>query len=688
MADMERAAEALSLMRSIGLIGQRLAVFEMEEEAIAKQLATRMGIEHRSWLTELVKGMINEAVASRDLELRIEGVNRAPAVQNIHDAVAASSRARVAEGVALEREAKQFPPAPKKGKLAKVWKPYPREVHQDEAEERAAVLVTLIDELERFGAPVLSELEKSLNPIRARESLFGKYRVSTVRRYLAYWQNFRKWVLHSSGKDFPVAPTQLVDYLYAREEEGMGASIPMAVMKAAMWFERTAGIADWETLTSSPMVQMVTSELTVRLESKAPPIRRAPRLLSCFLPALEDVVMDKYETEATRIGAWLKLLKTWASLRFDDLANIKMENLKFYDGKLAGILRKTKTTGAGKRVRELPIFVSEEAYVHRKQWLETGLRMVLEMRPEAREYLVGSDIMHGEMKPATLMSYTEAVLLSVDAMSSMREGERELEPMVPLVWVRFWTEHSERATLPSGLACLGVAKSDRDMLGRWAPEGSDQYIRTYNNLVGGMQGLFADAIRRGDAYHRLDEGSTLEDLKKWLVDKWGVPFDEADSAVESWKAKITKKGVFESMLIREEGENTPTEVAETEEVLSPCESSEPTDLEPEPMKRRKMSRVDSERQTGYIVVFNRINRGTLHRAGDDGCWMARTREFRRAEVYKELPKEDSYTKRCRLCWPMGDESSVSTSDSEEVLQVPAKVLEGELPLIQVVPLVE
>ena len=49
-------------------------------------------------------------------------------------------------------------------------------------------------------------------------------------------------------------------------------------------------------------------------------------------------------------------------------------------------------------------------------------------------------------------------------------------------------------------------------------------------FVGGMQGLFADAIRRGDAYDRLDEGSTLEDLKKWLVDKWEVPIGEADSA--------------------------------------------------------------------------------------------------------------------------------------------------------------
>eukprot|EP00913_Durusdinium_trenchii_P033729 g31575.t1 len=29
-------------------------------------------------------------------------------------------------------------------------------------------------------------------------------------------------------------------------------------------------------------------------------------------------------------------------------------------------------------------------------------------------------------------------------------------------WGRFWSEHSERTTLPSGLAVLGVEKSDRD----------------------------------------------------------------------------------------------------------------------------------------------------------------------------------------------------------------------------------
>eukprot|EP00969_Alexandrium_andersonii_P283332 12525987-Alexandrium_andersonii.AAC.1 len=39
-----------------------------------------------------------------------------------------------------------------------------------------------------------------------------------------------------------------------------------------------------------------------------------------------------------------------------------------------------------------------------------------------------------------------------------------------------WSEHSERATLPSGLAVLGEDKAKRDLLGRWCPDGgSDTY---------------------------------------------------------------------------------------------------------------------------------------------------------------------------------------------------------------------
>ena len=110
----------------------------------------------------------------------------------------------------------------------------------------------------------------------------------------------------------------------------------------------------------------------------------------------------------------------FASLRFDDLANVKRALIRDYDGKVGGTLKKTKTTGAGKRVRELPIFVSEQAFVFEKDWLDTGLRLLKRNSPAGGEYLVGEGLAYGEMDTNKMLSYQEAVALSMEAMGATR----------------------------------------------------------------------------------------------------------------------------------------------------------------------------------------------------------------------------------------------------------------------------
>ena len=46
----------------------------------------------------------------------------------------------------------------------------------------------------------------------------------------------------------------------------------------------------------------------------------------------------------------------------------------------------------------------------------------------------------------------------------------------------------------------GATKDERDMLGRWKPEGSDQYVRTYNMAVSKMQQKMAEVIKFGNPY--------------------------------------------------------------------------------------------------------------------------------------------------------------------------------------------
>lgn len=545
MAHVEDAARVLELLNNLGLKGPRLAVFDGDSVCLAKQVADRLAIENGQWLVDFLKYTIGEAVASRDLELRLSGEKLPDTHQRISDALIGLDR-REAERKAEEKKEERRQPPPKKGKLAKLWKPS-KVVVEDEGEKKSLVVGVLFEELKMYGAPILGEMQKSLNPERAVDSLLGRLRPSTVRRYLSYWQGFRRWIFATSGKNYAVAAHQLADYLYAREEEGMGCSIPMAIMKSVSWFEKVACVPEEESLVAHPLCQMVSAELTRKLEDKAPPVKRAPRLLSIFIPALEQVVMDRRQDEITRIAAWIKLFKLWASLRFDDLANVRRALIKDYDGKVGGLLKKTKTTGAGKRVRELPIYISEHAFVVEKDWLDTGLRVLRRISEENSEYLVCEGLSTGSMKPGRMISYQEAVLLSISAFDAMKGENAKEGPLLPEGWCRFWTEHSERSTLSSGLASIGVVKSDRDLLGRWSPEGSDQYVRTYNSVVGRLQQTYASAIRRGDAYHRLDEGAILEDLKVWMVEKWGIQESEARSSVDSWKARIVTSGPFQKL---------------------------------------------------------------------------------------------------------------------------------------------
>ena len=49
--------------------------------------------------------------------------------------------------------------------------------------------------------------------------------------------------------------------------------------------------------------------------------------------------------------------------------------------------------------------------------------------------------------------------------------------------VSVFTEHAERDVLPSPGALVGISKSQRDFLGRWAPEQSEEYTRTARQVV-------------------------------------------------------------------------------------------------------------------------------------------------------------------------------------------------------------
>ena len=104
---------------------------------------------------------------------------------------------------------------------------------------------------------------------------------------------------------------------------------------------------------------------------------------------------------------------------------------------------------------------------------------------------------------------------------------------IPAAVQGYWTEHSERSILPTALAILGVTDSEKDILGKWKPEGSDTYVRSYGGRV---QSRYATAARDDNHYSLLDEREIAANLLDWLQDRRKLG-EEASKAplVHMWK---------------------------------------------------------------------------------------------------------------------------------------------------------
>ena len=150
--------------------------------------------------------------------------------------------------------------------------------------------------------------------------------------------------------------------------------------------------------------------------------------------------------------------------------------------------------------------------------------------------------------------------------------------------------HSERATLSSGLAALGVEKSDRDFLGHWCPEGSDVYVRTYNSIVKKMQRKFA-ATLQGES----------------------VPEDMAETVADAWKEKIGVKGLPRPVVQVSEDVATIYSGAPSEGDAEETGQHEKKKKKKKKKKKRVVQGLDEEREGNYVVVYRRAGRGSSRR---------------------------------------------------------------------------
>ena len=148
--------------------------------------------------------------------------------------------------------------------------------------------------------------------------------------------------------------------------------MPEAILKAVAWMEKVAEFFLEDRATFGRIATAIKDTVVERLSWKAPFTKRAPRYPAAILVRFERIVRNRVVPVGWRIWAWAKLVKTWASLRWSDLQAMIPGDISFTFGRRYTLLRRTKTTGATRRIKELPVCVSEKAFFEDPSWLAEG----------------------------------------------------------------------------------------------------------------------------------------------------------------------------------------------------------------------------------------------------------------------------------------------------------------------------
>ena len=317
----------------------------------------------------------------------------------------------------------------------------------------------------------------------------------------------------------------MLEYIEARASEPCHKTTLQSFHLALAFVERAGGIRASEGLAGDPIVVGALEEVTLAVTGgRVKPRRPALREPVIFTVVREMMVVDDSAEFYDRIYCWWLLVKTWASLRFDDHRGLIPGDFMLTSHGLSGVLSRTKTSGAGKATETLPVYVSSEAYIFQASWLSVGY-FLWEQVPGKRDYFLVMPSADRSGTTAAEVRYPDAVAISRAILRGSpsivwQEGRPSWGsgPLLEPTSVALWTEHSARASVPSWADCLATFPKDwLDHLGRWGGDGSAGYVRTYRSRVRKIQESVARALRecRGGTDF-LDEEEIFEHMARFL----------------------------------------------------------------------------------------------------------------------------------------------------------------------------
>jgi hypothetical protein len=215
--------------------------------------------------------------------------------------------------------------------------------------------------------------------------------------------------------------------------------------------------------------------------------------------------------------------------------------------------------------------------------------------------------------------------------------------------------------LPTWAAALGFEKQDRDYLGRWLPQESDEYLRNVSEVVGRIQHAVATKLRTKLGGGALHETEMFQELMTYAL-KRGYEEPDVCKMVEQMEHRGFNTAEVHA-ISDDEGHDGQGDAR-------PFPEDFDKELPVDPAETRA-NRPDSELVLSTDAAGKTM---TLHKVG--ACWRVPGIHYRRFRtVSSEKDLEAGCGVLCKECWPKSrnltdvarpcDESSASSTSSDD-----------------------
>ena len=509
-----------------------------------------------------------------------------------------------------------------------------------DGEQWARWAAKAVNILKTVGARTMADAGEAEDAGAAERAILGSVRASTLQARVRPLEAMIRWLEWRRGYAWPRRPADIFDYLAERQRDDPQGSFPRSLLAGIAWLEARSGFAESQKYANNDVVKKWFQRADAEAGEHLGEVKRAPRFPLALVAAMELLVggsaKDKGTKKTKAVICWMRLLKIYGGMRMDDLQRVAPRSVVVGDAGLTLKLLRTKCSGPGKKVRELTVFIPRGTGFANTDWLLVGLglwRSVVVMDADCFMPRPMKDL--GSFT-ARMASLSDLSGLGVHCMIGLKFND---EVVLDERLVAELTGHSERCTLQSWLALLGVPKSDREFMGRWSASGADDYVRTDRGVVRRLLKLIADSASAGDAYALFDESEAVERLEALATKRRPELADSlAGAARESKRVAREILSCLTPTALQNSNEGDMSKIATVAAEADPGGDDEQEAQQPE---------------VKYVISEDRKRKKTcLHKAG--GCYRVRSLSFASYDLITgEVPPLGAYMTYCKSCWKEG-----------------------------------